>query len=150
MGTNFYLHKNACQCCKRSQEKLHIGKSSHGWCFTLHVDQTEGVEDLPDWEKLFADPANVIVDEYGELVTAESMMATITQRARSREEGVLGDSLDLYPEPFGRVMTWGEFYERNQAEPGPNNLLRHRIDPEGYRCVKHGEGTWDCVRGEFS
>jgi hypothetical protein len=49
--------------------------------------------------------------------------------------------------------TWDqERLDRNYAEPGPNNLVRHRLDLEerGQGCVRHGEGTWDYITGEFS
>lgn len=40
------------------------------------------------------------------------------------------------------------FLEMNNAELGPNNLLRHKID--GQFCIGHGEGTWDYCIGDFS
>jgi hypothetical protein len=35
MGTNYYVVENACECCNRYDETLHIGKSSCGWAFTF-------------------------------------------------------------------------------------------------------------------
>ena len=38
MGTNYYLHKKPpCEACGHEPAPLHIGKSSGGWCFSLHV-----------------------------------------------------------------------------------------------------------------
>ena len=39
MGTNYYFEDSSevCECCGRGAESLHIGKSSGGWCFSLHV-----------------------------------------------------------------------------------------------------------------
>lgn len=38
MGTNYYLHsQDPCEHCGRSYPELHIGKSSAGWVFALHV-----------------------------------------------------------------------------------------------------------------
>ena len=36
----------------------------------------------------------------------------------------------------------------NYAEPGPNGLVRAKIN--GVHCIGHGEGTWDYITGEFS
>lgn len=36
-------------------------------------------------------------------------------------------------------------YESNHAEPGPNNLVRHRV---GEHCVGHGD-TWDYIERDF-
>lgn len=40
-----------------------------------------------------------------------------------------------------------EMLQRNNAVPGPNNLLRHKIDQH---CIGHGDGTYDYLVGEFS
>lgn len=148
MGMNYYLHRDhACQCCKRPYEPLHIGKSSIGWCFSLHVIPELGINDLEDWQKLWDEPNATILNEYGEPVRKEMMLKIITER-ESRES----------PEDFfkrnpslasSRYKTVDEFYEFNGAIPGPNKLLRHRID-EFSHCVKHGAGTWDCIEGVFS
>ncbi len=50
MGTNYYLHeKPDCECCGRPFEALHIGKSSSGWCFSLHVMPEDMINTLDDW-----------------------------------------------------------------------------------------------------
>lgn len=127
MGTNYYWHKEPpCPHCGRNDEGTHIGKSSAGWCFSLHIYPHEGIADLPDWQEKWK--TGVIKNEYDELVTADEMTRTITERGR-------GDR----PKDFN--------YARNQAEPGPNNLLRHSI---GRYCAGHGAGTWDLINGDFS
>lgn len=131
MGTNYYLYeKPACECCKRDFEARHIGKSSFGWCFSLHVDPEDCINDLKDWAYLWNKPGAVIKNEYGEIVSAEEMLATITER-------------------YGMVSERDDFdYERNQAVQGPNGLVRHAID--GRHCIGHGAGTWDLMIGDFS
>lgn len=129
MGTNYYLMRDECPTCGHPKEKLHIGKSSGGWCFTLHVDSYNGINDLPDWEKLWSDPKDAIRDEYGEVVSPQLMRAIITERKGSG---------------FGPDDMW---YRRNHAEPGPNGLVRYKV---GYFCLAHGAGTWDLVVGDFS
>lgn len=131
MGTNFYLHeKPPCECCGRDYEPKHIGKSSSGWCFSLHVVPEDGINDLDDWITLWSKNWAYIVNEYGDNIDPETMVKNITER--SRDDPPRWSSAD---------------YRMNYAEPGPKNLIRHTI---GNNCIKHGSGTWDCITGEFS
>ena len=132
MGTNYYLHeKPSCPTCDRDFESRHIGKSSAGWCFALHVIPEDGINDLPDWQRLWSLPGAKITNEYGDTVTPDDMLRAITQRGRG----------------IGGEKATSRWYADNHAEPGPNGLARHRI---GRRCLGHGEGTWDLILGEFS
>jgi hypothetical protein len=88
MGTNYYWHeKPPCEHCGRNDDGYHIGKSSAGWNFSLHVAQTVTVGDediyvmsLADWERIFAISGSYIRNEYRDPVSVEEMMATITDR----------------------------------------------------------------------
>ena len=67
MGTNYYLHEpptNKCEHCGRQDEKepLHIGKSSVGWVFALHIIPEMGIEDLEDWIPLFNSGASMTME----------------------------------------------------------------------------------------
>lgn len=128
MGTNYYLLEDPCEHCGRTDTKLHIGKSSIGWTFGLHVDPVEGLNSLDDWKQRWNRPNARIVDEYGDILTPEDMLDLIIDRGR--------------PDPVSPDFD----YERNHAEPGPNNLVRRRIS--NY-CVGHGDGPWDHVPGYF-
>ena len=131
MGTNYYLQeKPPCECCGRPFESLHIGKSSAGWCFSLHVIPEEGLNSLEDWLFRCSAPGAVIRDEYGEDISVGELQDVIMDR--------------YWPRPPEGGLTW---YRQNGAEPGPNNLARHSID--GSRCVGHGPGPWDYITGEF-
>jgi hypothetical protein len=139
MGTNYYWTRtdNYCDQCKRFDviEKLHIGKSSVGWCFSVHVYPDREAPDgkfspivsLDDWKKLWAS-GGIIQDDNDEKITLGDMLAVITER--------------------GGPDRNDSFYRERRALKGPNNLLRHRLD-DGM-TVGHGEGTWDYVEGEFS
>lgn len=132
MGTNYYLYpKLPCPHCSREYPELHIGKSSGGWCFSLHVIPEERINDLPDWEKRLSAPDAIIKNEYGDVVTTKEMMKIITGRRWTRN-----------------AHSNNEWLEKNHAERGPNNLFRSRID--GRHCIGHGAGTWDLITGEFS
>jgi predicted Zn-ribbon and HTH transcriptional regulator len=131
MGTNYYLEPPPCPTCGHAKKILHVGKSECGWCFTLHVDPKNGIRDLPDWKKLWTVPGYVIKDEYGKVIDAAAMLAIITNR-----------------EGFD-IVQWSEpDYRDSYAEPGPNNLVRYKIDH--VRGISHGRGTWDLVVGKFS
>jgi hypothetical protein len=88
MGTNYYHHnKEACPTCGHQEPPRHIGKSSAGWAFLLHVYPDNGIHDLPDWEREWA--AGVIKDEYGDVITPQKMRSIVTERYHPR--GLLRD-----------------------------------------------------------
>jgi hypothetical protein len=144
MGTNFYFRKplvNYCEHRGRSDppEELHIGKSSAGWCFSLHVYPEQGIHALDDWEAIW--PNGTIFDEYGDELTKCEMLAVITGRSSSEAWDSQWASNSGY---FSEEV----FHCSNNSERGPNGLLRHRID--GSHCIGHGPGTYDYITGDFS
>lgn len=126
MGTNYY-------CWTDTEKELHIGKSSAGWVFSLRIHEAKGILNLYDWIPVFINPQNVIRDEYGRHITATDMLDTIVNRKRWQAVDISEHDLKL-----------------NQAERGPNNLLRHTQYSDHYRTCTHGEGTWDYCDYEFS
>ena len=74
MGTNYFARVNL----GGPSVRLHIGKSSRGWCFGLHV--TDEITSLDDWRAVFAQPFVTIVDEYDEVIPASVMLGIITER----------------------------------------------------------------------
>jgi len=133
MGTNYYVEYDVCPHCGRGEDEKHIGKSSAGWCFSLHVYPDEGINTLEDWEAILKD--TVIKNEYGDRVPYEEMLAIIVDRHGGGK----------YPNPFYNSKE--AFNRENHAVDGPNNLSRHRIERH---CIGHGEGTWDYIIGDFS
>ena len=128
MGTNYYLHYNFCDYCGR-YDKLHIGKDSYGWCFALHVYPEKGINTLEDWVKLIS--TGKIYTEYGDEVNQVKLIDLIINKKHTESD----ENKDWYKE--------------NDAEPGPNNLARLKID--GVFCIGHGEGPWDyCIGDEDS
>jgi len=77
-------------------QRIHIGKSSAGWRFSLCTYPTENprfkgevwneqyldkpIESLEDWLDLFYDPNNYIEDENGDKISKEEMIDTIAHR----------------------------------------------------------------------
>ena len=133
MGTNYYLHRGVCPTCHRGTEPIHIGKSSAGWVFGLHVYPEEydvpRILNLDDWKRLFMEEDSVIFDEYDREITAEEMWRVITDRAWPRKE---------------KDDAW---YAQNDAVRGPNGLARSKLSRF---TIAHGEGTWDLHVGDFS
>jgi hypothetical protein len=131
MGTNYNIYIPNEDVTKDGEE-LHIGKSSMGWVFSLRVYEDRGILSLYDWLPILLNSQNVIRDEYGVNVTATELLRTIT--CRQRDEPV----------------NWSrDDWAMNHAEPGPNNLVRHRQISDYGRTVTHGEGTWDYMDYEF-
>ena len=82
MGTNYYWYEKAdCECCGRPFEPIHIGKSSGGWCFSLHIYPDDNIHTLDDWKSLWYKPGSFIRNEYGEKILIEEMLKTITERS---------------------------------------------------------------------
>ncbi len=146
MGTNYYWTKgNTCECCKRAYASMHIGKSSGGWCFSLHVsrpgsppEESHGVGaslpfDLAGWVELFNTPGSEIRDEYGNLIDVAAMLRTITERRGS------GDDND-------KDKSW---YRSNNAMPGPYGLVRHNHAYGHYGIPGPETATYDYAYGEF-
>lgn len=86
MGTNYYLHahgENHCEYCGRQDEGQvwHIGKSSFGWRFSLHV--FDDIRTLDDWISKMSEilgQGGYIKDEYGHHLDIEHMLRIIKDR----------------------------------------------------------------------
>ena len=140
MGTNYYWVQDAeennggCAQCTPGAEYFHIGKSSAGWCFSLHVIPEKQIHSLEHWKvfwKMNSEDGH-IEDEYGNFVSIAEMLKCITNRKSERAL----EPCPFYVHPYSRY------------EIGPNNLMRHPILE--HHCIGHGEGTWDLIEGDFS
>lgn len=130
MGTNYYQTIDGIE--------RHIGKSSGGWCFSLHAYPEEGILNLGDYDFSLG----IIKDEYGDYVSPDKMMEIITKRS-------CGDRKPVFA--FGGYKSEHHFLEKNYAQyyaPHTGNYLLRRI-LSGH-CIGHGKGTWDILVGEFS
>ena len=84
MGMNYYLRDIS-----EEQEDIHIGKSSFGWCFSLHVSRPnyETIDNLPEsldgWISLFLNNKYMIVDECNNKIDSAEMIKRITERCNS-------------------------------------------------------------------
>jgi hypothetical protein len=80
MGTNYYLIPESCPTCGHEEEARHIGKSSAGWAFALHVYPDEEIHTLDDWKLLWNKPGARIKNEYEDAVPVEHMERIIVDR----------------------------------------------------------------------
>lgn len=129
MGTNYYIEASEpCDKCGLVPSRLHIGKSSAGWCFSLHVIPELGIYTLKDWQKMWK--GRTIKDEYGDVVSKGRMNYLITKRQGDR--GKVSDSFLRQ-----NSAVWDDTYK----------LLRHKID--GHLCVGHGDKSYDLMMGDF-
>ena len=144
MGTNYYMVKGEWEDLDEpiasmvvespTPLRIHIGKSSGGWCFSLHVMPEMGISTYEDWKNLIVDlmlDGWRIEDEYHDEISPEELHKVITDRRGSCP--MTEDQLNIYGP---------------DAEIGPNNLARSRSD--GSHCIGHGEGTWSYIIGYFS
>ena len=67
MGTNYYVIKDKCECCKRSTREYHIGKSSGGWAFSFQGYPWNKLTSWKAWKEFLKDQP--IEDEYGDSVS---------------------------------------------------------------------------------
>jgi hypothetical protein len=155
MGTNYYLRFQECEHCGHTPQEVHLGKSSLGWTFGLHIIPECEIIDLPSMEKWvkekLATSQACICNEYGITLSWQDFLEIVTIRSCPR---IIKDGWNSrwwdYGIGLGRLSYSSEtdFHRKNSSTRGPSGLLRHRID--GYHCVGHGAGTWDLCIGEFS
>lgn len=79
MGTNFYWYaKEKCNHCDREYDPIHIGKSTYGWVFSLHI--TNEIKSLDDWKAKWQTPGSYIKNSYGDIISIEEMLNIIENR----------------------------------------------------------------------
>jgi hypothetical protein len=141
MSTNYYLSNP-------NGSKLHLGKSSVGWTFALHVYPGRNINDLSqliahiELEK--KDNESIIIDEYGTELTYHGFLEVVAKRYNPRIIKAGWDS-DWWSDFYDSEE---HFHQCNHSIRGPSGLFRRRVDNE--RCIGHGYGTWDYCVGEFS
>lgn len=110
MGTNFYVAKDYCSVCGRS-EKKHIGKRSGGWQFMFRAEP--GIMSAEDWRR--ETEHAFIEDENGTPYTYKSFWREVDDSRSSLrnhydycvERGILDHN--SFKDEEGWSMTIGEF-----------------------------------------
>jgi hypothetical protein len=87
MGMNYYARVNACSSCGHCHDRdtHHIGKSSAGWKFTLHVDDPKGHSEhklytFLDWERFLSQDFVRIFNEDEEELTTTDILDLINRK----------------------------------------------------------------------
>lgn len=141
MGTNYFLHSQKCPHCGIEQkDKMHLGKSSVGWCFSLHVYPEL---ELNNWQDMWQyicfcvdEQGYRIENEYGETISPEQFFSIAWNR---------GSRYPYDPEWLSK-----EWLSKNHAKPGPFGLVRHIIDGQHYIGNAGLNAPIDYFVGEFS
>ena len=88
MGTNYYLRLFPCPTCHKSDESLHIGKSSYGWTFSFRgYDGSTGepvIKSEKDWRRVMKEPDRGIYDEYGRNISYKRFWQLVSKKKISR------------------------------------------------------------------
>lgn len=111
MGTNYYHHRDVCECCGRGGKSEHIGKSSAGWTFSFHG--TEEAKSWGEWRAILR-AGGVIRNEYDEVVTVEHFEALVDAKRgepnnHARDIGTTNVYEDSWLDEDGHSFYSGEF-----------------------------------------
>jgi len=89
MGTNYYaITTERCPNCLHptgEPSSLHIGKSSLGWVFALHIHPEEGIKTLGDWVDYITYNDARIEDEYGRTLDLRELLNRIVKQQATWE-----------------------------------------------------------------
>ena len=112
-------------------QQIHVGKSSGGWAFNLHVLPDLGITDLADWAELLN--YGVLKDEYGGLENPEDFITAIKNRAWQRPPNLPGR------------------WSREPVQLAVNNLVMPVTgDRYGYVYAADPSKTYFCSLGKYS
>ena len=139
MGTNYYLHQSVCESCGRGDNELHIGKSSAGWAFALHVGDAGSGQpaSVTEWMSVLSSPDGIIRDEYDCQVSLIELLRTMFHRAggpktKDADPANMGDSSRYDPD----VNLW--------------RASVASVNPRDYSATPIPGCTVDLCRGDFS
>jgi hypothetical protein len=149
MGTNYYVKTKRKVVYKGFDvsEILHVGKSSCGWYFALHIIPELGINTLQDWIPYLM--GGEIHNEYGEYIPYAVMMDTILRNG-DPALGHWGMSVDTEHEPHtlkDNICSCPTYY-------GENGLLYAIDDTHNFKRVlpipTDIKGLYTYTIGDFS
>jgi len=155
MGTNYYLIKPSELLCNKcghdpDVQSIHIGKSSFGWCFGLHIIPELNIFSLDDWKREWSKDGVYIQNEYKEKISTEEMLKIITDRGNGRYCKIENKEEARKEEPISSIFKSLKIIKKQKIKniKIDSGLMRHSID--GSFCTGHGEGPWDYLVGDYS
>lgn len=104
MGTNYYLVKNSCECCKRYDEEYHIGKGSGGWAFTFQGYPAKRLTSWKAWKEFLREQE--IRDEYGDLIDYDWFVEYIENEKSPSWVNPVNGRKNLQHNAEGRAQAW--------------------------------------------
>lgn len=143
------------------RQRIHIGKASCGWRFSLCVYPTENphfvnnkhfheyyldkpISCLEDWIALFRDPQNIIKDEYGRVIEPEEMIEIICKRegfVEADDDGWTKRSEDC-PTRY-RVINGLCVHDESRDPYGSPQTIQIMPDDCTYDLIRSGNGNDD-------
>lgn len=114
MGTNYYQIIDPCKCCNRGSEEIHIGKSSAGWPFSVHVIPEMEIYSWDDWMKRLEGAK--IKDEYGREISLHDLNELVVRKRVHKNDPHVLEGYENYPNharpdpKTGDKLTSGEFF----------------------------------------
>lgn len=85
MGTNYYTKTEVCPTCGRSDEAIHLGKSSFGWKFLFQYNNATYYSDIPSMKKWLR--GKQIYDEYDKKISKKQFWDLV----EAKRDGLTGD-----------------------------------------------------------
>lgn len=82
MGTNYYVETNFCKECERF-DRIHIGKSSAGWKFTLEIHEIY-YKSFKEFIEFIRKNDGNIYDEYDKQISFDELMDKIESKKNGR------------------------------------------------------------------
>lgn len=74
--------------------RIHIGKSSCGWKFCLHIYPNHNINSFKDWYDILQNDEYIITDEYNEVISINKMINIITKKPRVYKKEDTGKIID--------------------------------------------------------
>lgn len=83
MGCNYYWLQKVCPTCKRSEDKIHLGKESCGWKFSFQYNGGKfykNVEEMKKWLE-----GKQITDECGRKISKKEFWGMVKEKQEDEE-----------------------------------------------------------------
>jgi len=94
MSTNYYAIYDECDCtcdhCSKKGMAYHLGKSSTGWAFALHIEPSMNLYDLEDIITFLIQKKATIIDERNSYCSLEDWLGLVVDlhpEVKHREDG---------------------------------------------------------------
>lgn len=115
--------------------RYHIGKSSFGWTFSLHI-KPPFINGIKEIERFLSLQSVHVEDQNKNILTKDEMLSIIYNR-------------------IGEDKWWNEitqeWLDQRDAIKDPRNLVRFKVgDIDVHvKCIGYEDGPWDLIVGDF-